>query len=252
MNYPRITPSYLVSVTMIPNKTQLLISVTSIEEAQIALENGADIIDLKDPSAGALGALPLELVSDVVTYVRNYDESKSKVTSATIGDTPMQPAMLFEQVSRVAATGVDIVKIGFFEAVDYQSCLDVLKPLAFQGLKLIAVLFAEMTYPKDLILAIRNAHFMGVMLDTAEKNGKTLLDYYPKDRRERFAKKIHENQMQLGFAGSLRIEHMTTIKDLSPSYIGFRGGVCNEHQRNLKLDAIKVRAVRNTLKIFPL
>ena len=52
-------------------KTQLLISVTSIEEASFALENGADIIDLKDPSAGALGALPIDEIKLIVSFVHN-------------------------------------------------------------------------------------------------------------------------------------------------------------------------------------
>ena len=39
--------------------SKLLISVTSAEEALLALEGGADIIDMKNPLEGALGALPL-------------------------------------------------------------------------------------------------------------------------------------------------------------------------------------------------
>jgi len=39
--------------------TELLISVTNVDEAFMAMELGADIIDLKDPSMGALGALPI-------------------------------------------------------------------------------------------------------------------------------------------------------------------------------------------------
>ena len=74
--------------------TQLLISVTSLDEAQMALENGADIIDLKDPSAGALGALPVELITSIVSFV-----NKQKLTSATIGDQPMQPDLLVQHVN---------------------------------------------------------------------------------------------------------------------------------------------------------
>ena len=35
---------------------KLLVSVVSAEEARLALAGGADIIDVKDPSEGALGA----------------------------------------------------------------------------------------------------------------------------------------------------------------------------------------------------
>ncbi|MBY0228781.1 MAG: (5-formylfuran-3-yl)methyl phosphate synthase, partial [Gemmataceae bacterium] len=33
----------------------LIVSVRSADEARIALENGADLIDVKEPSRGALG-----------------------------------------------------------------------------------------------------------------------------------------------------------------------------------------------------
>ena len=38
--------------------TAMLASVTGPEEAEIAIAGGADIIDLKDPAAGALAAAP--------------------------------------------------------------------------------------------------------------------------------------------------------------------------------------------------
>ncbi len=226
------------------HKTQLLISVTSIEEAQIALENGADIIDLKEPSAGALGALPIERIQAIVAYVKSRNDAGAKLTSATIGDLPMQSELLLAQVSKLAATGVDIVKIGFFETDDYQPCLDILRPLAQAGTRFIAVLFAENTYPKDLIACIKTAGFIGVMLDTANKNGLTLLDYYSKEKRSEFAKNVLKLGMQLGLAGSLKLQHVDLIKEISPSYIGFRGGVCNNNQRQLALDAAKIKAVR--------
>ena len=95
---------------------QLLISVTTIEEADIALENGADIIDLKDPNRGALGALPISAIQAIVTHVKNKTQGSSKLTSATIGDLPMQADLLLKHVALLVTTGVDIIKIGFFES----------------------------------------------------------------------------------------------------------------------------------------
>jgi uncharacterized protein (UPF0264 family) len=229
------------------HKTQLLISVTSIEEAQIALENGADIIDLKEPSAGALGALPIERIQAIVAYVKSIKEAGAMLTSATIGDLPMQPNLLIAQITKLAETGVDIIKIGFFQTDDYQPCLDALRPLAQTGIRLIAVLFAETTYPKVLIAAIKNAGFIGVMLDTANKNGLTLLDYYSAENRREFANNVFKLEMQLGLAGSLKLQHIDLIKDINPSYIGFRGGVCDDNQRHLALDASKIKAIRKTM-----
>jgi len=224
-----------------PKLTQLLISVTTIEEAQVALENGADIIDLKEPSIGALGALPIDTIQAIVAYVKNTD---SKLTSATIGDLPMEPVLLLAHVTQLAATGVDIIKIGFFQTDNYQPCLDILKSLVQAGVRLIAVFFAEITYPQGLIAAIKHAGFVGIMLDTSKKNGLTLLDYYSKEQRVIFAKRILEHGLQLGLAGSLRLKHVPLIKELSPNYIGFRGGVCDDNQRGRALDIEKVIAAR--------
>ena len=58
--------------------SQLLISVTSVEEAKLALIHGADIIDLKDPASGALGALPLPIIQAVLALV----DGKKPVSAA--------------------------------------------------------------------------------------------------------------------------------------------------------------------------
>jgi uncharacterized protein (UPF0264 family) len=231
----------------ISNKPQLLISVTSIDEARVALENGVDIIDLKEPSTGALGALPIDRILEIVDYVKSKNTVGAKLISATIGDIPMQPELLILQISKLAVTGVDIIKIGFFETDDYQHCLDALRPLVQSGIKFIAVFFAETTYPPNLVAAIKDTGFLGIMLDTAKKNGLTLLDYYSEEQRKEFAKTVFKQGMQLGLAGSLKLQHLDLIKDMNPSYIGFRGGVCDENQRHLALDASKIDAIRKTM-----
>ncbi|MDP1766976.1 MAG: (5-formylfuran-3-yl)methyl phosphate synthase [Methylotenera sp.] len=226
--------------------TQLLISVTSIEEAKIAIENGADIIDLKDPNKGALGALTIDEINSIVTYVNAQNIAKVN-TSATIGDLPMQADLILRHVAELSKTKVDFIKIGFFETNDYQPCLDALQVSTIAGLKLIAVLFAESTYPAGLIKAIKQAGFIGVMLDTFNKNGLTLLDFYSEKKRKELAKEVANVGLSFGLAGSLKMQHIALVKEINPSYIGFRGGVCDEDKRRLSLNAEKIKAIRKTL-----
>ena len=49
----------------IPKLPKLLVSVRSADEASIALESGADIIDLKEPNYGSLGPVTLELADKI-------------------------------------------------------------------------------------------------------------------------------------------------------------------------------------------
>lgn len=228
---------------------QLLISVTSVKEAQTALQCGADIIDLKDPGQGALGALPLALVTEIVTFVNAKHEQEKKITSATIGDLPMEPALLLKHVLALSKTKVDIIKIGFFKddnvkVVDYQPSLDVLKSVSDSGVMLIAVLFAEYKYPASLVSAIKNAGFYGVMFDTASKNGATFLDYFSVDEIKEIAHRVQAQGLLFGLAGSLNLQHVAMVKAIAPDYMGFRGGVCINHQRKSELDPEKIRAIR--------
>lgn len=231
--------------------TKFLISVTSIEEAMVAIECGADIIDLKDPVQGALGALSLDKVETIVAFVGALNERDKKTISATIGDLPMIPTLIAKRVSALSKTKVDIIKIGFFQddagLPDYQTCLEVLKPFTGSGVLLIAVLFFEQSYPEWLIDAIINAGFHGVMFDTANKNGKTFIDYYLIEELKKTSEIIQAENLLFGLAGSLHLQHLPMIKKIEPDYAGFRGGVCVNHQRVSKLDRIKIQEIRKLL-----
>ena len=83
--------------------TRLLASVTNCTEAEQAIVGGADLIDLKDPVRGALGALPL----DLILAIRQHVGGRCPV-SATIGDLSPDPALTAELIRATAATGVDL------------------------------------------------------------------------------------------------------------------------------------------------
>ena len=46
--------------------TGMLASVSSLDEARLAIEAGADVVDLKDPAHGALGALEASIAREIV------------------------------------------------------------------------------------------------------------------------------------------------------------------------------------------
>lgn len=230
--------------------TQLLVSVTNVQEASIALEHGADIIDLKDPSAGALGALPIAIVKKVVTFVGGI-----KPVSATVGDLPMkndvQIQRLSDAVKQLVDADVDFIKIGFFITDNYQPCLMALnktiKMCLPKTVKLIAVLFAEHVYPATLMHEIKLAGFVGVMIDTAQKNGKNYTDYQSVEVTEKFANEAKRLHLSFGLAGSLHLKNIENAKAFAPTYLGFRAGVCDENVRDANLNIDKIIQIRKLL-----
>lgn len=217
------------------NKTNMLASVMSLEEAALALSSQVHIIDLKNPKAGALGALDLPLIADIVKLVNGQ-----KLISATIGDLPLNPAQIKQAVIETDATGVDIVKIGFSSG-DIQPLLNSLQPLIDEGVQLVAVLFAESKWSNAQLAAFASAGFYGVMLDTALKNGKHLLDYRTVSELKSFVDYAQSLDLKVGLAGSLRLEHIALLSAVRPDYLGFRGALTAHHQRteSLLLDRIE-------------
>lgn len=224
---------------------QMLISVKNVQEADIALRHGADIIDLKDPGQGALGALPITEIHSIIDFVANR-----KAVSATIGDIPMVPELIVQYVMQLQGIRLNYLKIGFFETPDYLPCLKSISLIKTKCQPLIAVLFAEIRYPDYLIAEIKKAGFIGIMFDTSIKNGSTYQEYFSEKEFEQLASEIAAQQLLFGVAGSLHLSHVDSAKNMKPDFMGFRGGVCQENKRQAALDSEKIIQIKNALKIM--
>jgi len=215
----------------------LLASVKSLTEARLALDCGADIIDLKDPAAGILGALPLATVARVVRMI-----DRRCLVSATLGDLPMHPRILSEAAKRMASTGVDFIKVGFFNAD--KNCIAALAGIA----RLIAVLFADRGHNFNLLADFAEAGFAGVMLDTANKVNGGLRSQMNATKLRAFVQRAQGLGLVTGLAGSLRLEDIAHLIKIGPDYLGFRGALCTGTERNQDLDRSRVSALQKTIQ----
>jgi uncharacterized protein (UPF0264 family) len=219
----------------------MLASVRSLKEALLVLDAGVDMIDLKNPMGGALGALDQGLVKDIVHAINHRN-----LVSATIGDLPMQPKLIFDATESMLDLGVDIVKIGLFGESSHVECLTALKPLAANN-KLIAVMFADDLPNLDLLPLVAEMGFYGAMLDTADKNGGDLLNHMNINELAKFINWATGLRLQTGLAGSIGEIHLNMLTTLKPTYLGFRGALCEQSQRTLDLDITKINRIRSML-----
>jgi len=220
---------------------KLLASVNGMDEAQVALRGGADIIDLKDPADGALGALAPEVVSQTVAFV-----SGRKPVSAVCGNLPMDPAMMLEAAEKYAATDVDYLKIGFFPGPQAGACIRAVARLA-ESINLIAVLFADKEPDFELLPLFAESGFHGVMLDTAQKGSGGLLRHLSHDRVARFVEQATALKLKVGLAGSLEAPDVPRLLPLKPDFLGFRTALCAEGGRNGHIDEEAVRRIRTLI-----
>ena len=222
--------------------TMMLASVRSLDEALMALDGGADLIDLKEPSRGALGALDHAAVRICVRAIGGR-----RPVSATIGDLPsMDPQSMVAAVERMADTGVDYIKIGFFADAHAFDCVKALERLANRA-RLVAVLFADEAYDLCLVDALADGGIAGTMLDTVHKTGKSLRDWRNESELADFIVRARKSQLLTGLAGSLRKEDVAPLLPLGPDYLGFRGTLCRNGQRGQHLDPTAFAAIRTAV-----
>lgn len=218
--------------------TGFLASVSSLEEARIALAGGADVIDLKDPSEGVLGAVPLATMRDVVDLIGGR-----RLVSAALGDLPGEPEVIGSALRAAAATGVAIIKVGLFDTQNRRGVLEALGRHAKPSI--VAVLFADRE--PDVLAAVSEiaGHGLrGVMLDTADKSGASLRSYRTDLDLAAYVEKARGLGLLNGLAGSLRISDIGPLLALAPDYLGFRGALCTHAARTQAIDPMAVRRVR--------
>ncbi|TCT02607.1 (5-formylfuran-3-yl)methyl phosphate synthase [Aquabacter spiritensis] len=205
----------------------LLASVATPEEMALAIAGGADIVDLKDPAAGALGAWELDALERAVKHRAG---AARPLLSATVGDHPCTADALSQAAEAVAATGIPLVKIGFatkgLTSAAVVAAISGLAPLARRA-RLVAVLFADQDPDFALLGPLTAAGFHGAMLDTADKAGGALRHHLADARLGAFVAEARGRGLLTGLAGSLRTTDIAPLAALAPDYLGFRGALCS-------------------------
>lgn len=215
--------------------TALLASVRSHDEAFDAARAGADLIDLKEPNAGALGGLSIGDIARIVRELRA--RYPVKPISATIGDLP--PEALDEIAARVidvSDTGVDYVKVGVTPGPAARRCLE---QLANLPAAVVPVLLCDGGMEGELVAHAASLGFVGVMFDTSTKDGSTLFDHVDSDSLARWLRLVRQQGAMCGLAGSLGLAQLEQIRALAPDVAGFRTALCVDGRRS-RLDPQRV------------
>lgn len=221
--------------------TLMLASVRSPAEAEAVCAGGVDIVDLKDPEKGALGALDAKIAAEIVRSV-----GKRLPLSAAAGQTNGAPGKVLDDVAAIAATGVDYVKVGI--APD-DAAADWVRELGRQAnnTKLVGVLFADCAPDLEMLACMADNGFAGAMLDTAKKGAGRLLDHMDIAALDHFIDRCRKRGLMSGLAGSLEAPDVPRLLPLQPDYLGFRGSLCHGRLREGPIDAAAVKVIRELI-----
>jgi uncharacterized protein (UPF0264 family) len=207
------------------------------KEALEAIAGGADIIDVKNPEEGALGAnYPW-----VIKKIKDITPKKLEV-SCTLGEIGNLPGSVSLAAVGAASLGVDYIKVGLLgiktpkEAIFLMQNVNRAAKECNPKIKVALAGYADAekigAIDPLLIPEIANkAQVEVAMLDTSIKDRKNLLDYLTIEQLKKFINLAHSFGLVTALAGSLRKQDLSVVYGLKADIAGLRGAACTNNNR---------------------
>lgn len=225
---------------------RLLVSPMNIDEARTALAGGADILDIKNPREGSLGANFPWAIRAVV------DLAGGRVpVSATIGDLEFKPGTASLAALGAAFSGADYIKAGLLGVKTQSQAEEMLEGIVkavkdFDPDKKVVAAgysdYARVNSVSPMLLPAAAAKVGAdlVMVDTAVKDGRSTFEFMNEEKLLEFIALGHAEGLQVALAGTIGFEHLEMLKRLNPDIIGVRGIVCGGDRRSsIRADLIE-------------
>ncbi|MCD6209355.1 MAG: (5-formylfuran-3-yl)methyl phosphate synthase [Methanophagales archaeon] len=220
---------------------RLLVSPKDLEEAKAVIQGDADIIDVKNPSEGSLGANFPWVIKSVKELVMSECGEAVEV-SAAIGDFDYRPGTASLAALGAASAGAEYVKVGLFGIRDKQEAINLLSGVvrAVKNVastkKVVSAFYSDYKRINSIspfeISEIAEAVDIDVaMLDTGIKDGRSTLEFMSEEELRRFIGESKALGLETALAGSLKFEDVPRIKKIAPDIIGVRGMVCGGDRR---------------------
>jgi uncharacterized protein (UPF0264 family) len=223
---------------------RLLVSIVSPEEAIRALAGGADIIDVKDPLEGALGAPSPDVLSEVVQAV-----GTAAPVSVALGDLPNLPHTAALAARGAALSGADYVKVGLRGVCEFHDAVTLMSAVAEvvgPQTAVIAAAYADAEAldppalaPRWLPELVKRTGIAGALVDTFVKDGRGLHGWMSESQLAELVARTRRAGASFAVAGQLRLGELRRV---AADVVGVRSAVCRGGDRRDQLDANLVAA----------
>jgi uncharacterized protein (UPF0264 family) len=229
--------------------TGLLISVRSGEEAALAVAGGADLIDVKEPHRGSLGAADSSVWEEVLRIVAGRVPVSVALGELIDGYEP--PAL--DRFS-----GISYAKLGLAGCNNLsqwrENWLAAMRQLP-PDVRPVAVLYADAyaahaPAAHEILPLAAEAGAPYLLIDTFDKRRGNLLAHWTVDDLAQLASRAAQHNIALVLAGSLDAPAIGQLAPLAPAYFAVRGAACGgERTQAIQLARVKRLAelVRTTV-----
>ena len=225
---------------------RLLVSVVSAAEARRALAGGADVVDVKDPAEGALGAPAPRVLSEVVAAV-----GAAAPVSVALGDDPGLPHTAALAARGAELAGAAYVKVGLRGVRELDHAVALLRAVAdavSPGTAVIAAAYADAATldppalePASLPELVKRIGIAGVLVDTFVKDGRGLYGWMTDPALTDLIARTRTAGGTFAVAGQLQLA-AGQLGRVAADLVGVRSAVCRGGDRSAELDVELVAA----------
>jgi uncharacterized protein (UPF0264 family) len=215
---------------------KLLVSPRDIEEAKSVIRGNADIVDVKNPKEGSLGANFPWVIKSIKELV-DKEGGNGMELSAAIGDFYYKPGTASLAALGAASVGADYIKIGLFKIKTREEAIDLLSGVvkAVKGFdpakKVVSAFYSDYKRinsisPFEIAEIGKEVEIDVSMVDTGIKDGKTTFEFLSEDELTTFVSESKALGLETALAGSFTFEDIPALKRIAPDILGVRGMVC--------------------------
>lgn len=254
--------------------TRLLVSVRNAEEAAIAVDGGAEIIDVKEPNRGSLGFAGLTAIDSVLRTVAGRCQVSAAMGECTdwlTENSPLDAALPKEAVIPM----LQYVKLGLSRLVlrdnagkhddtsstgsssgsdwinKWNGARDKVSTSHDHSPAWIAVSYADYAEtgtptPEEIIDAAAEC-CTGFLIDTFRKDGPGTPDLLSDQRLLHLRELAAGAGLMFALAGKITQHHLPLVKRINPDVLAVRGAVCDRGDRTSIVSLTKVRNLRLAL-----
>jgi (5-formylfuran-3-yl)methyl phosphate synthase len=229
---------------------RLLVSVVSAAEARSALAGGADIIDVKDPTQGPLGAPSPRVLSEVVAEV-----GAAAPVSVALGDMPNLAHTAALAARGAALSGAVYVKVGLRGVCTLNDAVALMRAVADAvgpNTAVIAAAYADAgaldppaLAPQCLPDVVERTGIAGALVDTFVKDGRGLYSWLAEPELDELIARTRRVGGSFAVAGQLALSDLLRV---DADVVGVRSAVCRGGDRAGELDAELVAAAAAELR----
>lgn len=231
--------------------TRLLVSVRNLAEAQVALECGVDLIDLKEPARGALGSVDRAEAERVAVWLQGRVP-----LSLALGE--LREAPNGATLPEAAMRHVAFAKLGLARCASHSAWQSEWLRWAERlpsSTAPVAVVYADAATVEAptagaVLEAAAKSRCRAVLVDTAVKDGRTLFDHWPPEALRRFADEVRAWNLLCVAGGSLELDSIPKAAACGVDYVAVRGAAC-EGSRTGSLSRAKLEAIRRLVTLLP-